>query len=130
MPILSGFNNWLEVQRNVVQPKSALGTAIQYALNNWEALCRFTEEGYLEPDNNDAERCLRPVAVGTKAFPTAGSERGGRAAAIYFFIVESCKVSQVNPLTHLNYVLEHLRDKSHTLQTADEFSGSNITQVG
>ena len=130
MPILSAFKNWLDVQHNAVLPKSALGTAIQYALNNWEALCRYTEEGYLEPDNNYAERCLRPVAVGRKAFLTVGSERGGRAAAIYYAIVESCKVNKLNPLTYQTYVLENVRDKSHTLLTPDEFMNSDIAQVG
>lgn len=130
VPILSAFKNWLDVQQNAVLPKSAMGTAIQYALNNWEALCRYTEEGYLEPDNNYAERCLRPVAVGRKAFLTVGSERGGRAAAIYYSLVESCKVNKVNPLSYLTYVLENARDKSHTLLTPDEFTGSNIAQVG
>ena len=103
---------------------------IQYALNNWQALCRYAEEGYLEPDNNYAERCLRPVGVGKKAFPAVSSESVGRAAAIYYSIVESYKVNKVNPLTCLTYILENLRDKSHTLQTPDEFSDSNITQFG
>jgi transposase len=82
-----------------VLPKSALGGAIFYTLENWHALCRYTEQGYLEPDNNYVERCLRPVVLGRKNFLFVGSERAGRAAAIYYSVVESCKVNKVNPLS-------------------------------
>ena len=130
VPVLNAFKVWLDVQINAVLPKSALGGAILYTLKNWEALCRYTEQGYLEPDNNYAERCLRPVALGRKNFLFVGSERAGRAAAIYYSLVESCKVNKVNPLTYMTYVLTHVRDKRVTLLTPDEFCASDLTQIG
>jgi hypothetical protein len=130
IPILAAFKQWLDVQANAVLPKSALGVAVNYTLRNWEALCRYTEAGYLEPDNNYAEQCLRPVAVGRKSFLFVGSERAGRAAAIYYSLVESCKVNKVNPLTYLTYVLSNIRNKSVALLTPDEFLDSNIAHVG
>jgi transposase len=57
------------------------------------------------------------IAVGRKAFLCVGSERGGRAAAIYYSLVESCKVNKVNPLSYLTYVLSHVRDRRVTLAT-------------
>src|SRR5262249_10554847 len=54
--ILGQFRAWLEVARAEVLPKSPMGEAIGYALNNWGALCRYTEAGYLAIDNNAAER--------------------------------------------------------------------------
>ena len=80
--------------------------------------------------NELIEDLCRSATVGRKAFLTVDSERGGRAAAIYYSLVESYNVDKVNLLTYLTYVRENVRDKSHTLQTPDEFSGSNITQVG
>lgn len=80
--------------------------------------------------NNYAERCMRSVAVGRKAFLFVGSERAGHAAAIYYSLVESCKANKVNPLTYLTYVLTHARNKSLTLRTPDEFTASNIAHVG
>ena len=59
-----------------------------------------------------------------------GSERAGRAAAIYYSLVESCKANKVNPLTYLTYVLSHVRDRRITLLTPDEFPGSDLTQIG
>jgi transposase len=76
IPVLQAFKAWLDIQANAVRPKSGLGDAIQYTLKNWDTLCRYTEEGYFEPDNNIAEQCLRPVAVGSKPPLFVGSERG------------------------------------------------------
>ena len=63
-PILSELKKWLDEQRAKVLPKSLLGQAIGYALNNWQAVARYTEEGYLAIDNNLSERTLRAIALG------------------------------------------------------------------
>jgi transposase len=88
-----------------VLPKDSLGQAIHYALKHWTASTRFTEAGHLAASNNYAERCMRRVAVGEKAVLSVGSERAGHAATIYYSLTESCKASQVNPLTYLTYIL-------------------------
>ena len=62
-------------------PKSALGQAIGYALNNWDALNRYTTDGDLAVDNNTAERAIRPLVVGRKNYLFLGSDAGGRTAA-------------------------------------------------
>jgi transposase len=133
IPLLTTFKAWLDEQANAVLPKSAMGNAVSYTLKNWDALTRFTEQGYLEPDNNYAEQCLRPVAIGRKNFLFVGSERAGRAAAIYYGLVESCKVNRVNPLTYLTYVLSHVRDPRVTLLTPDEYAEQHprdVTRIG
>src|SRR5262249_50282796 len=58
------FHAWLTAQRASALPKSPLGEAVGYALTNWEALMRYTEQGYLSIDNNASERALRQVVVG------------------------------------------------------------------
>jgi hypothetical protein len=129
VPILDAFKAWLDVQAQAVLPKSGLGEAIGYALRHWEALCRYTEAGHLEASNNFAERCMRPVAVGRKAFLFVGSERAGHAAAIYYSIVESCRLNDVNPLTYLTYVLTHVRDRTVRLLTPDEFTAADSNHL-
>ena len=59
-----------------------------------------------------------------------GSERAGRAAAIYYSLVESCKLNKVNPLTYLTYVFSNVRSKRVEVLTPDEFTVSNIAHVG
>ena len=115
MPILNQFKIWLDEQMNAVLPKSALGQALNYTLKNWAALTCFTQHGQLEADNNFAERLMRPVTLGRKNFLFVGSERGGQAAAIYYSLMESCKLNKVNPLTYLTYLLTHVRNKQITL---------------
>jgi transposase len=64
LPILTDIEAYLKREQPHVLPKSPIGDAIGYALNNWAALVRYTEDGTLEIDNNAAERSLRGVAVG------------------------------------------------------------------
>ena len=127
---LAQFKAWLDIEVNGVLPKSAMGNAIHYALKNWDALCRYTEHGFLEADNNFAERCMRPVALGRKNYLFVGSERAGKAAAIYYSLIESCKLNQVNPLTYMTYLLSNARNKAMTLLMPHEFNQTNITQIG
>jgi len=90
----------------------------------------LTKAGHLDASNNYAECCMRPVAVGRKAFLFVGSERAGHAAAIYYSLVESRKANKVNPLTYRTYVLTHARNKSITLPSPDEFTASIISHIG
>jgi transposase len=130
VPLLAQFKAWLDHAVHTVLPKDTFGIAVNYALKHWEALTNFTKAGHLDASNNYAERCMRTVAVGRKAFLFVGSERTGHAAAIYYSLVESCKANKVNPLTYLTYVLANARNKSITLPTPDEFTASNIAHVG
>lgn len=120
--VLAQFKSWLDVEVNGVLPKSALGNAIGYTLKNWDALCRYTEQGFLEADNNFAERCMRPVALGRKNYLFVGSERGGKAAALYYSLIESCKLNKVNPITYMTYLLSNVRNKAITLPMPHEFN--------
>jgi hypothetical protein len=130
VPLLNQFKAWLDHAVHTVLPKDSLGIAVNYALKHWDALTTFIKAGHLDASNNYAERCMRPVAVGRKAFLFVGSERAGHAAAIYCSLVESCKANKVNPLTYLTYVLANARNKSITLPTPDEFTASDIAHVG
>jgi transposase len=43
-----------------------MGAAITYCPNQWAALCQYTEQGYLNVDNNAAERAIKRVGIGRK----------------------------------------------------------------
>jgi hypothetical protein len=93
-------------------------------------LTKFTEAGHLDASNNYAERCMRAVAVGRKAFLFVGSERAGHAAAIYYSLVESCKANRVNPLTYLTDILSNVRNNVVQLPTPDEFAKLSAGSAG
>ncbi|CAG0952454.1 hypothetical protein PLCT2_00274 [Planctomycetaceae bacterium] len=110
-PLLEKFGAWLEQAKMRVLPKDPLGMAINYALSNWQALNRYTEQGYLSIDNNASERALRNVVLGRKNWLAAGSRRGGRWAAIAYTLIESAKRCGAN-------VWEYMRDLLERFQSA------------
>ena len=107
-PILGQFRTWLEVQRPQVLPKSPMAEALGYALNNWHALRRYTEAGFLAIDNNAAEREMKRIAVGRKNWLTVGSPRGGQTAAVLFSFTSTCQRLGVEPWRYLRDLLERL----------------------
>jgi transposase len=106
--ILEKFKSWLEAQRSEVLPKSPMGEAIGYALNNWSALIRYTEAGFLSIDNNVAEREMKQVAIGRKNWLFVGSDNGGRTAAVLLSFASSCRRLEVEPWAYLQDVLSRL----------------------
>ena len=107
-PRLAELRAWLDLQADLVLPKSPLGQAIRYALNHWDALCRYTEHAELSIDNNLSERTLRCVAIGRKNWMFAGSDRGGRTAAVLMSRIASCKLLNVDPYRYLRDVFARL----------------------
>jgi len=107
-PILKDYKKWLLTQQARVLPKSPLGKAINYTLNNWVALSRYLGNGILDIDNNRAERLIRPITVGRKNWNAVGSDRGGVAAAVIYSLIETCKLNKINPYDYLRDVLARL----------------------
>lgn len=107
-PILEALKAWLDATRPTALPKSALGIAIGYALNNWAALKRYRDEGHLAIDNNLAERTLRAVALGRNNWGVFGSESGGRTAATLYSVVGTCKHLGLDPFAYLTDTLPGL----------------------
>jgi hypothetical protein len=108
VPILGQFRQWLEAQRPQVLPKSPMAEALGYALNNWAALVRYTEAGFLAIDNNAAEREMKRVAIGRKNWLTVGSQRGGQTAAVLFSLTSTCQRLGIEPWAYLRDVLGRL----------------------
>jgi hypothetical protein len=94
--------------RQQMLPKSPLGEAVGYALSNWEALMRYTEQGYLSIDNNLAERTLRQVALGRNNWQFCGSPTGGHTAATLYSIIGTCKHLSIDPFAYLREALPAL----------------------
>ena len=70
----------------------------------------YLEHGFLELDNNTAERAMRPIAIGRKNYLFLGSEKGGKSAAICYSLIETCKLNNVNPQSWLTYALTNIQD--------------------
>jgi transposase len=107
-PLLDAFHTWLEAEAPKVLPKHPLREAMNYALRHWLALGRYVEHGMLDIDNGEAERALRGIALGRKNWLFCASERGGRAAAVHFSFVASCRRHNHDPFVYLRDVLTRL----------------------
>ena len=108
VPLLEQFKGWLEGHYPTLLPQSPLGQAFGYALRNWTALTRYTEDGVLLPDNNLLESAIRPVAMGRKAYLFAAAERGGHVAATLYSLLGTCRLNAIEPYAYLKDVLERL----------------------
>jgi hypothetical protein len=84
--------------------------ALDYMLTRWERFTRFLDDGRICLTNNAAERALRGVAVGRKAWLFAGSDRGGRRAAFLYSLMISAKLNDVDPQAWLADVLARIND--------------------
>lgn len=104
-PILEALRVYLQEQQATALPKSPLGTAIGYALRNWTALTRYTDDGRLRVDNNGAEQALRPIVLGRKNYLFAGSEAAAHRTAILCSLVQTCKHLQINPFVYMRDVI-------------------------
>ena len=109
-PVLARINARLaELERRVL-PKSALSKAVWYARNQWQALCRYTEDGRLSIDNNVSERTLRHQAIGRKNWLFLGSQQAGPRAAVLFTMLAGAKRHRIEPWTYLRELLLRLHD--------------------
>jgi transposase len=118
-PLLEALHDWMLQQRRRLSGKSTLGKALQYALNRWDALVRYIEDGWLSIDNNLAERLLKDIAVTRKNYLFVGSDAGGQRAAIIYTIAETAKLHGLDPEAYIAAVLDRLAG-GHPISRIDE----------
>lgn len=117
-PIFDGLETWLMQQLAKISRKTPLAKAIKYALARLPKARPYLEYGFLELDNNTAERGIRPVTLGRKNYLFMGSEAGGHSAAIAYTLIETCKMNKVNSEAWLAWVLIKIQD--HPVNRMDE----------
>jgi len=117
-PILDDLEGWLHAQLPRISGKSELAKAIRYALARMKKLRPYLDRGFLEIDNNTAERAMKPVAIGRKNYLFVGSEGGGKAAATAYTLIETAKLNGVDPQAWLTHVLGGIAD--HKITRLDE----------
>jgi transposase len=109
-PLVEALHGWLRQNRAKLSAKAPVAKAIDYMLKRWPAFTRFLDDGRICVSNNAAERAIRPIAVGRRNWTFAGSDAGGRRAAAMYTLIETAKLSGIDPRAWLADVLARLPD--------------------
>jgi len=117
-PLTESFKIWLEAKLKELPEKSDLTKAIRYGLSRWDAFTLFLQDPVVAIDNNAAERAMRPLVLGRRNWTFAGSDRGAENAATIMTIVETAKLSNINPQAYIADLLIRLPD--HKINRLDE----------
>jgi transposase len=125
VPLLSELKEVMETAFAQGSRKSSLSQALRYALTRWPALTRYTTDGRLDMTNNAAERAIRPVAIGRKNWTFAGSDDGGRRAAVMYTLIETAKLNAIDPEAYLRSVIARIAQ--HPMRKIHELLPWNIT---
>ncbi|MGY3146511.1 transposase [Bradyrhizobium sp. USDA 3397] len=110
MALVTALKMWFEKQLSMISRGSTLAEDIRYALNHWQGLTRFLEDGRLELDTNPVKNAIRPVCLTRKNAPFAGHEVGAENWALLASIVTTCKLHDVNPVAYIAETLEAIID--------------------
>jgi len=107
-PVLDDLKTWLETNSRRVPKDSLTWIAINYALNQWNLLIGYCEDGHLNISNALAENAIRPFAVGRRNWLFSDTPRGVRASATCYSLIETAKANGLEPYAYLHHVLQHI----------------------
>ena len=113
-PVLDALLAWANETLPKTVPKSALGKALHYLLEQWPYLVRYLEDGRLELSNNRAERSIKPFVMGRKNWLFANTPAGAQSSAVIYSLIETAKENQLDPYRYLLWVLRNAPALSQT----------------
>ncbi|WP_139769417.1 IS66 family transposase, partial [Salmonella enterica] len=100
-PLLDSLHEWMVEKNGTLSKKSRLGEAFSYVLNQWDALCYYSDNGLAEADNNTAERALRAVCLGKKNDMFFGSDHGGERGTLLYGLIGTSRLNGIDPEAYL-----------------------------
>jgi transposase len=104
-PVLDKFHTWLMKKNNTVLPSSAAGKAVGYTVKQWPKLIRYLDHPDCTPDNNAAERAIRPFVLGRKNWLFSGSPVGAMASCTLYSLIQTAKENGLNTREYLTNLL-------------------------
>ena len=107
-PLLKDMHAWLLSIKSRVLPKSKLGKAIVYTLNQWPYVTAYLRHGMAEIDTNNVENKIREIALGKKNWLCIGNKDSGKIHALWFTLVISAVINDINPRVYIHYLLSKI----------------------
>ena len=124
-PQLEKIKKWLDKSLLETLPKGKSGMALSYMNNNWVKLTEYIKDGRLNIDNNPVERAIRPFAIGRKNWMFSDSQKGAKASAMLYSIIETAKANGIEPYQYLKAVFTKL-PQAGSLEEIEELLPWNI----
>lgn len=106
VPLWEKFKAWAVENQSKVPPKSKIGGAFHYFLNEYEYLIGYLKNGMFEMDNGFAERAIKYFAIGRKNWLFSDTESGAEASSLFYSFVVTAKLNGVNPYQALKQIFE------------------------
>ena len=110
VPLVADLEKWMRAERARLSRHADTAKAMNYMLKRWSAFTRFLDDGRICLTNNAAERALRGIALGRRAWLFAGSDRGGERAAAMYTLIATAKLNDISPQAWLADVLRRIAD--------------------
>jgi hypothetical protein len=107
-PQLEQIKIWLDKALLNTLPKGKTGEALAYTHKNWVKLTEYIKDGRLNIDNNPVENAIRPFAIGRKNWLFSDSQKGAKASAMLYSMIETAKANNVEPYQYLRVVFTKL----------------------
>jgi transposase len=117
-PLVRELMAWMTRERAKLSRHNEVAKAMDYMLRRIDAFTRFLDDGRICLSNNAAERAMRGIALGRKAWLFAGSDRGGERAAVMFTLIYTAKLNGIDPRAWLADVLARIAD--HNIHRLDQ----------
>ena len=128
-PVLDALLAWANEASGKAAPKSALGRALHYLLEQWPYLIRYLEDGRLELSNNRAERSIKPFVMGRKNWLFANTPGGAQSSSVIYSLIETAKENGLDPYRYLLWVLRNAPALSQTNEAwAEQLLPANAPQ--
>jgi transposase len=108
VPLVADLELWMRRERGGLSRHAPVAKAMDYMLKRWDCFTRFLTDGHICLSNNAAERALRGIALGRKAWLFAGSDRGGERAAFMYGLITTARLNEVDPQAWLADVLARI----------------------
>ena len=113
LPVINELGKWIFHEVKNTLPKSQIGKSMRYAMERWDKLSAYLQDGSLLIDNNLVENAIRPIALGRKNYLFAGSHDAATRAGMIYSFLAICKKHEVNPMQWLKHTLENIMSINH-----------------
>ena len=125
IPLMNELHSWLIKEKSKTLPKSLIGKAIRYALDQWDKMQIFLHNPDVPLDNNRSERAIRPFVIGRSNWVFSNSCAGAEASANLYSLIESAKANGLDPFSYLCVIFKELA-KAKSLEDYERLLPYNI----